>query len=78
MQPLDDIPMIQWKVQLYHQNKSSTSLTKEAASSFETSVHTYQNTRRHTPLNSNNHGTCRENTKFQPNCQFNKSQRKTK
>jgi len=73
---LDDIPMFQQKVQIYHQNKWSISLMKKAVRSFETLVHTYQNTKRHTPLNINNHGTCRENLKFQPNCQLNKPQRK--
>jgi len=51
---------------------------KLAAISFETLVHTYQNTSRHTPLNGNNHEARRENMKFQPNCQFNKPKRKTK
>jgi hypothetical protein len=70
--------VIQRKVQIYHQNKSSISLMKVAASSFESLVHTYQTIRRHIPVNGNNHGTCLENLKFHPNCQISKPQRKTK
>jgi hypothetical protein len=59
-------------------SNKSTSLTKEALSSFETLVHTYETTRRHLPLSGINRDTCRENIKFQPNFQINKPRRKTK